>query len=137
MLRPYHFDLGVSFCDTEHMSEPTTYEKVEQAGYVMFCDLVQRGWTDHLKRKFLGKPENMICLDIRKERPEAYGNPQVGVWSLARVLEIEATPEWQKAFEKAQRRKQTWHEPQRFAGPRVISRDFTWALNTGWIPERK
>ena len=55
------------------MSEFMTYEDVERAGYVMFSDLVNRGWTDHLKRKFLGKPEKMICLNIRIERPDAYG----------------------------------------------------------------
>src|SRR5712675_1902778 len=83
-----------------------TEDEYKAAGFLTFSDLVKRGWTDHMKRKLLGKPEKMIRLN---RGPNTYKNgkiwtvywPNVGVWQIDKVVAAEALPEWKKMHDKA------------------------------------
>src|SRR5579862_5460503 len=69
--------------------------------YLSIPELKKRNWTDTLIKKFLGNP------DITKPNPYYSSAAPMGLYSLARVEEIEQSTIWEQQLYKTQLRKQS------------------------------
>jgi hypothetical protein len=90
--------------------EKMTREQYIELGMLGWQDLFwRRDWTRRMQRKLLGKPDQMIRLKPKPDPPYDVSEiwPTIGLWRADRVALAEATPEWKKMREKADRRKET------------------------------
>ena len=80
------------------------YMGTDSAGHARFLkkDLLRRGWTEGLIKRFLGQPD---------DTPHRYGGGYYCVYHAARVRQAEANPEWQQAVNRRKNRKE--HPPQK------------------------
>lgn len=119
--------------------EITTQDEYTKAGWRAFSDLVARGWTDHMKRTLLGKPDKMVRINTgpnyhNGEKFIKVRWPNKGLWRIEKVVAAEALPEWTKMKDKAAVRKQMYRPPN--PGP-TFSLDFHWSREVkGWSKNR-
>ena len=61
-------------------------------------ELKAREWTNGMINKFMPEP------DMRKDNPKYQGAPQVCLYRIARVIDIEHSQEFHEAFKKQRKR---------------------------------